>query len=99
MLLLTYLNAGYGFSGQNGGFSGVKFDPLAITRSDAPGFKAGDLQSTGCLSIRFVMGIVAEVGREAAVIDGTSLEGKQFSDKQAKAFGLLSRAVSRRRLI
>ena len=44
-LLPTYLHNGYGFSGQNGGFLGSKYDPWQLTRDpNAADFKLDELQ-------------------------------------------------------
>ena len=44
VLLPTYLHNGYGFSGQNGGFLGSKFDPWQLTRDpNAADFRLQEL--------------------------------------------------------
>jgi hypothetical protein len=92
VLLPTYLNAGYGFSGQNGGVLGAKFDPWHVTSDpNAPGFKAGDLQTPGISvdQIRNREALLKSVDHQQSLMERVA-ESKQFSDKQAKAFGLLS---------
>ncbi|HUY32478.1 MAG TPA: DUF1501 domain-containing protein [Pirellulales bacterium] len=52
VLLPTYLHNGYGFSGQNGGFLGSKFDPWQLTRDpNAADFRLQELDLLPGLTI------------------------------------------------
>jgi hypothetical protein len=51
VILPTYLNNGYGFSGQNGGFMGSKYDPWVVAKDPAqPDFRVPDLQAPAGLT-------------------------------------------------
>jgi len=92
VLLPTYLNAGYGFSGQNGGVLGAKFDPWHVTSDpNSVGFKAGELQTLGLSvdQLRNREALLKSVDHQQTLMEKVA-EGKQFTEKQTKAFGLLT---------
>lgn len=92
VLLPTYLNNGYGFSGQNGGVLGARFDPWHVTSDpNSAGFKAGELQTLG-LSIHQLRdreSLLKSVDHQQTLMEKVA-EGKQFANKQERAFGLLT---------
>lgn len=98
VILPTYLNNGYGFSGQSGGIMGSNFDPWVITSDPSkPDFRVPDLQPTpgmtaGRLDSR--RALLAGIDRQRKDLDGIS-EVRQLSETQEKAFGTLTSAATR----
>jgi hypothetical protein len=92
VLLPTYLNAGYGFSGQYGGLLGAKYDPWHIRKDPNAGdFRLEDDSSMG-LS-------VPQIQDRKALLESIDqqrrgweqlIEQKQFSNRQERAFEVLS---------
>src|SRR5262245_1893090 len=92
VLLPTYLHNGYGFSGQNGGVLGAKFDPWHVkTDPNAPGFQVAELKSFGVSvdQLRDREALLKSVDRQQSLLARVA-EGKQFADKRGRAFGLLT---------
>ncbi|MDR3637342.1 MAG: DUF1501 domain-containing protein [Isosphaeraceae bacterium] len=93
VMLPTYLNNGYGFSGQHAGVLGAKYDPWQLTHDpNAPDFRMESLQ--------LPVGLTADRldGRKSllAEIDGQQRRMEQWADRnsfgglQDKAFALLT---------
>ncbi len=91
--LPTYLNNGYGFSGQNGGILGPRFDPWQIKEdpNDA-GFRVEDLSLPVGLTVE-------KIGRRRALLEEIDAQtnaverlgtGRSFGGIQDKAFTMLT---------
>ena len=93
VMLPTYLNNGYGFSGQSAGILGPKFDPWQIRRDpNEPGFRVEEVTLPPGLDAEAVgrrKGLLAEVDRQVAAIDRAGAGGG-FSAIQDKAFTMLT---------
>jgi hypothetical protein len=93
VLLPTYLNNGYGFSGQNAGVLGPKFDPWQIRRDpNAADFRVEELTLPVGLSaggLRDRRALLDTVDAQAAALEHEGVAGG-FADQQAKAFALLA---------
>ncbi len=93
VMLPTYLNNGYGFSGQNAGVLGPKFDPWHI-KSDPndPGFRVEELTLPAGLSADALddrRGLLARVDGQAAALEGLA-PSEAFGGMQDKAFTMLT---------
>ena len=93
VMLPTYLNNGYGFSGQSAGVLGPKFDPWHVRRDpNEANFKVEELTlppgltAEGLADRRSLLG---EFDRQRSVVEGLAQAGA-FGDNQGKAFELLS---------
>ena len=92
VLLPTYLNNGYGFSGQNGGVLGSKFDPWHVKADpNAGGFQVEELKPFGLSvsQLRDREALLKSVDRQQSMLEQVA-EGRQYADKQDRAFGLLT---------
>lgn len=99
VMLPTYLNNGYGFSGQTAGLLGPKYDPWQIRRDpNEPGFTVDELTLPVGLRAENVADrhvLLAEVDRQARAIDATGAAGG-FGGLQDKAFSMLAAGSIRR---
>jgi hypothetical protein len=93
VMLPTYLNNGYGFSGQSGGVLGAKYDPWQITQDpNEPNFRLESLQlPLGLTADRLDhrRTLLDEVDRQHAAIDRRATQ-QPFTGMQHKAFTLLT---------
>jgi hypothetical protein len=98
IILPTYLNNGYGFSGQTGGIMGSRFDPWIITSDPSkPDFRVPDLQPSPAMTVDRM------AGREALLrsVDGHRrdlsgmFEVRQLSETQTKALDTLTAPATR----
>ena len=93
VMLPTYLNNGYGFSGQSAGLLGAKFDPWHIRQDpNDPAFRVEELNLPLGLTADHLdnrRGLLAEIDRQAAAIDKAA-ETASWSGLQDKAFTLLT---------
>ena len=91
--LPTYLNNGYGFSGQNAGVLGPKFDPWHIKADpNDPSFRVDELTLPVGLTAQKVgdrKALLAEIDRQSAGIDLMAI-GRAFTGIQDKAFTMLT---------
>ena len=100
VMLPTYLNNGYGFSGQTGGLMGPYLDPWQVTRDpNAADFKLDELTllpglSVGRLGQRRSLVTDLDAQRRRLATIGTV---QKLSDSQQKAYDLLSSDGSFRR--
>jgi Protein of unknown function (DUF1501) len=89
----TYLNNGYGFSGQNAGVLGPKFDPWHIKADPSePSFRVDELTLPVGLTAENVgrrRALLAEIDRQAAAVDRLGM-GRAFNGIQDKAFTMLT---------
>ena len=97
--LPTYLNNGYGFSGQNAGVLGSKFDPWHIKADPSePTFRVDELSLPVGLTAEKVgdrRALLAEIDRQAAAVD-TMGTGRAFTGIQDKAFTMLTSSQVKR---
>lgn len=93
VMLPTYLNNGYGFSGQHGGVLGAKYDPWHIRRDpNDKGFEVEELRLPGGMSLDGLgqrRTLLADFEHRAAALEAAAAAGA-FSDQQQKAFSLLT---------
>ena len=92
VLLPTYLNNGYGFSGQNGGVLGAKFDPWHVKADpNAADFKVGDLQPAGLTlsQLNDRQSLLRSVDNQQSLLERVA-EGREYTEKRGRAFGLLT---------
>jgi hypothetical protein len=91
--LPTYLNNGYGFSGQSAGVLGAKFDPWQIKADpNDPGFRIDEMTLPVGLTAEKVghrRELLAEFDRQAARVDDLGI-GRAFTGIQDKAFTMLT---------
>jgi uncharacterized protein (DUF1501 family) len=93
VMLPTYLNAGYGFSGQHGGLLGAKYDPWHLKQDpNEPNFRVENLDlpvglSVGDLDNR--KGLLAQVDRQRAGLDH-SREMTEYASQQKRALSMLT---------
>jgi len=91
--LPTYLNNGYGFSGQNAGVLGPRFDPWQIKQDpNEPGFRVEDLSLPVGLTAEKIgrrRALLAEIDGQAAAIDRLG-SAWGFAGIQDKAFTMLT---------
>jgi hypothetical protein len=91
--LPTYLNNGYGFSGQNAGVLGPKYDPWHIKRDpNEPGFRVEDLSlpvGLTALGIGRRRALLEEIDSQTAGIEQLG-SGRAFAGIQSKAFTMLT---------
>ncbi len=91
--LPTYLNNGYGFSGQSAGVLGPKFDPWHIKADPSdPGFRVEDMTLPAGLTAEKVgnrKALLAEFDRQAASLETMGI-ARGFSGIQDKAFTMLT---------
>lgn len=98
VILPTYLNNGYGFSGQNGGIMGGRFDPWVVDKDPSkPDFRVPDLQPAVGITVDRLDNRRALLGR----LDGnrkdleTLADVRQLSDSREKAFNTLTSPQTR----
>jgi hypothetical protein len=93
VMLPTYLNNGYGFSGQNGGILGAKYDPWHITQDpSAPNFKVDSLSLPVGLTADQLgnrRALLEEIDGQHARADRLSAQSA-FAGMQQKAFSMLT---------
>ncbi len=93
VMLPTYLNNGYGFSGQNAGVLGAKYDPWHITQDpNDPGFRLESLQLPAGLTAERLdqrRGLLAEIDAQHARIEREAAQNA-FGGMQHKAFTMLT---------
>ncbi|WP_422929962.1 DUF1501 domain-containing protein [Singulisphaera sp. PoT] len=93
VMLPTYLNNGYGFSGQNAGLLGSKFDPWHITQDpSAANFQIESLTLPVGLTADQLgnrRALLQEIDGQHARIDGMSSRN-EFGGLQDKAFTMLT---------
>ncbi len=91
--LPTYLNNGYGFSGQSAGVLGPKYDPWQIRKDpNAPGFDVDEVTLPVGLTIESVgrrRALFSEIDRQVSTIEREGSDGG-FSSIQNKAFTMLT---------
>jgi hypothetical protein len=91
--LPTYLNNGYGFSGQNAGVLGAKFDPWHIKADPSdPGFRVEEMTLPVGLTAEKVghrRALLAEFDRQAAEVEKLGIS-RAFNGIQDKAFTMLT---------
>ncbi len=92
VILPTYLNNGYGFSGQTGGVLGAKFDPWIIRRDpNAPGFQVDELTLPDGLTadkLASRRGLLDQVDSQCRALEDLESSGA-FHGMQGKAFAML----------
>ena len=93
VMLPTYLNNGYGFSGQNGGVLGPKYDPWQITQDpNDPNFRLDTLSLPVGLTADHLANrraLLEEVDAQHGRIESMT-EGRAFAGMQQKAFSMLT---------
>ena len=93
VLLPTWLNNGYGFSGQDAGVLGPKFDPWQIRQDpNKPGFRVDELNLPPGLTAEAVgrrRALLEEVDGQARAIDRAGAAGG-FSEIRDKAYSMLT---------
>jgi hypothetical protein len=93
VMLPTYLNNGYGFSGQNGGVLGSRHDPWQITQDpNDPNFRIESLHLPIGLTADHLgdrRALLEQVDGQQARFDRLSAQ-QQFRGMQEKAFSLLT---------
>ena len=93
VMLPTYLNNGYGFSGQHGGLLGAKYDPWHLKQDpNEPNFRVENLDlpvglSVGDLDNR--KSLLAQVDRQRAGLDH-SREMTEYGSQQKQALSMLT---------
>jgi hypothetical protein len=93
VMLPTYLNNGYGFSGQHAGLLGPRYDPWHIKQDpNNPAFRVDNLElpiglTAGRLSDR--CGLLQEVDRQRAFLTSQA-EGRQLGAEQDQALTVLT---------
>ena len=98
VILPTYLNNGYGFSGQNGGIMGSRYDPWVITNDPSkPDFRVPDLQPAPGISVDRLghrRALLDRIDRNRRDLD-SMVEVRQLSESTGKAFTTLTSAQTR----
>ncbi len=93
VMLPTWLNNGYGFSGQTGGVLGPKYDPWHIKNDpNEPNFRVEEISLPVGLNIESVgrrRHLLSEIDRQVSSIEGQGASGG-FSTIQDKAFTMLT---------
>jgi hypothetical protein len=93
VMLPTYLNNGYGFSGQNAGFLSARHDPWHVREDpNGPNFRVENLNLPIGLSIRDLDGrrrLLAQVDQQRAGLDQARAVG-DFTSQQEQAFCMLT---------
>lgn len=94
VMLPTYLNNGYGFCGQNGGFLGGKFDPWQLTRDpNSPDFKLDELNLLPELTVDRVaarQGLLESIDRQRRDLEEAA-SVRNLSQRMNEAFSMLVR--------
>jgi uncharacterized protein (DUF1501 family) len=93
VMLPTYLNNGYGFSGQNAGLLGARYDPWHITQDpNDSNFRLESLQLPAGLTaerLNDLRGLLREIDAQQAKAERVAGQG-DFSGMQHKAFAMLT---------
>ena len=93
VMLPTWLNNGYGFSGQTAGVLGPKFDPWHVRRDpNDPKFQVEELTLPPGLTAEGLADrrmLLSEFDRQRMAVEGLTQAGA-FTDNQEKAFGMLA---------
>ena len=93
VMLPTYLNNGYGFSGQNAGVLGPKYDPWQVKQDpNAATFQVDNLSLPVGLSVSDLdnrMKLLASVNHQRSSLE-SSQSVLEFSDHQERAVSMLS---------
>jgi hypothetical protein len=98
VMLPTYLHNGYGFSGQNGGFLGAKYDPWHVKQDpNDPNFRLEELALPPGLTAEHLgsrQRLLAEVEAQARSWERLEAGGSSlgFGDQRTRAFEVLSSA-------
>jgi hypothetical protein len=89
VILPTYLNNGYGFSGQTGGIMGSKYDPWVIDKDPSKlDFRVPDLQPGPGMTVERLENrrtLLGRIDRQRRDLDGVFV-ARQLSENQEKAF-------------
>jgi hypothetical protein len=93
VMLPTYLNNGYGFSGKNAGFLGARYDPWHVKEDpNTPGFRVESLSLPVGLSIGDLANrrrLMAQVDQQRSMLVGaTNLA--EYSSQQEQALSMLT---------
>jgi hypothetical protein len=98
VILPTYLNNGYGFSGQSGGIMGSRYDPWIVDKDPSkPDFRVPDLQPAAGLTVDRLdqrRALLDRIDGRRRDLDGLP-EVRQMSETQAKAFTTLTSPKTR----
>jgi hypothetical protein len=98
VILPTYLNNGYGFSGQSGGIMGSRFDPWVIDKDPSkPDFRVPDLQPAVGLTVDRLdhrRALLDRIDGNRRDLDGL-FEIRQLSESREKAFTTLTSKETR----
>ncbi len=93
VMLPTYLNNGYGFSGQNAGFLGARHDPWQVREDpNGPNFRVENLNLPVGLSIRDLddrRRLLTQVDQQRASLDQARAVG-DYSSQQEQAFSMIT---------
>jgi len=93
VMLPTYLNNGYGFSGQNAGFLGARHDPWQVREDpNGPNFRVENLNLPVGLSIRDLDNrrlLLTQVDRQRASLDQARAVG-DYTSQQQQAYSMLT---------
>lgn len=93
VILPTYLNNGYGFSGQTGGIMGSRYDPWIIDNDPSkPDFRVPDLQPGPGLTVDRLDNrreLLARIEQNRRDLEGV-FEAHQMTENQGKAFTTLT---------
>jgi uncharacterized protein DUF1501 len=93
VILPTYLNNGYGFSGQHGGIMGSRYDPWVIDKDPSkPDFRVPDLQPGPGLTVDRLdnrRALLNRIDRHREDLAG-AFEVRQLSESQQRAFTTLT---------
>jgi len=93
VMLPTYLNNGYGFSGQHAGVLGTRYDPWHVRRDpNEPGFRVEDLTLPAGVTVNQVddrRALLREVDRQRANLAGLA-EPRHLTQQQDLAFSVLT---------
>jgi hypothetical protein len=98
VILPTYLNAGYGFSGQTGGIMGSRYDPWIIDKDPSkPDFRVPGLSASPGITAERLdhrRALLGQVERQTRALESVA-EIRQLSENQEKAFSALTGANTR----
>ncbi|HEU4754457.1 MAG TPA: DUF1501 domain-containing protein, partial [Armatimonadota bacterium] len=93
VILPTYLNNGYGFSGQTGGIMGSRYDPWIIDKDPSkPDFRVPDLQPAPGMTVERLdqrRALLERVEQHRRDLDRV-FEVRQLNETQEKAFTTLT---------
>lgn len=93
VMLPTYLNNGYGFSGQNAGVLGPRHDPWHVREDpNSPGFRVENLQLPAGLSVERLdgrRGLLRDIDQQQRRLERLG-DAAELSRQQAAAFSVLA---------